>query len=113
MTDEIRYWSKNGQPLQLMEWSLLYMDHSYRLVAETTYGGQSVRTVWEGIDDGVRVAAMYATGVGSESGGWKNVWEGYYPCTLADAQKMHGQFVAVLREKMEEINGGPDALWLG
>lgn len=91
------YWDKDGKPLSLEEWVELLNDPNYRLVAETTYQETTVRTIWEGIDDGVRVAAMYATGIGNDAGGLKTVWEGYYPCTLADAQAMHGKIVTGLR----------------
>lgn len=44
------YYARDGQPLELMEWSRLHSDQAYKRVAETTIGAYWVSTVWLGLN---------------------------------------------------------------
>ncbi|MGW1261236.1 hypothetical protein ACWD7Y_04645 [Streptomyces drozdowiczii] len=95
----ISHRDKDGNPLELLEWARLHEDMSYRLVAEDEVAGQRVRTVWEGIDDGVQVACMWANGVSSDGETYRTVWEGFWPCTQDEALAAHQETLATLRAK--------------
>lgn len=93
----IRHRDKAGNALTLMEWTKLYEDSDYRTVAETSYLDALVRTMWEGIDDGVDVACQFHAGI-KWAGTWTTVWEGYWPCTEDEARQKHREIVAMLRK---------------
>jgi hypothetical protein len=99
--DVVHHRDREGKKLTLMEWSRLFEDREYRVVAETKHGDALVRTLWEGLDDGVEVACQYHTGI-HWGGEWTTVWEGYWPCTDAQAKAKHQQVVALLRETTVE-----------
>lgn len=95
--DAVHYRDRKGNPLTLMQWTQLYQDRDYRLVTDTKHGDLLVRTLWEGIDDGVEVACQYHTGI-HWAGEWITVWEGYWPCTDKQAKARHNAIVALVRE---------------
>lgn len=70
--------------------------------------------MWEGLEDGVQVACMWATGVSRDATRWETVWEGYYPCTLAYALEVHERFVQALTTEQGSVDerggrgGAPD-----
>ncbi|MET8342502.1 hypothetical protein [Streptomyces microflavus] len=90
---------KEGRPLDLMAWGRLHEDMEYRVVAEDEVAGALVRTVWEGIDDGVQVACMWANGISFDGKTFRTVWEGYWPCTQAEAEAAHRETVETLIAK--------------
>ncbi|MEV6309949.1 hypothetical protein AB0M10_15290 [Streptomyces sp. NPDC051840] len=98
LDDQVHHRDKGGRPLALLEWADLFQNLDYRRVAETQVGGTLVRTVWEGIDDGVQVGCMWATGVGNAEA-LTTTWEGYWPCTQEEAKAAHEKVVATLRER--------------
>lgn len=95
-------WDKDGQPIDVQKWLILYGNFGYRLVAQTRYKQTLVRTVWEGLDDGVGVAPMWATSAGASLEELRTVWVGFYPCTLAEALVRHEAVVARLRAEDPE-----------
>jgi hypothetical protein len=107
-TDGIRHRDKEGRPLELLEWARLYEDFEYRNVADTQLGDVLVRTMWEGLDDGVRVACMFHTGV-RRNGAWQMVWEGFWPCTAIEAEAAHELVVADICYKLPAAGPGPEA----
>lgn len=46
------YFDKAGRPISVYEWSRLFDDPVYRVVAKTKVGEPEVSTVWLGIDHG-------------------------------------------------------------
>lgn len=52
---------RHGDEIDLLSWSDLFDNMTYRVVAEDRVGDLVVRTVWEGIDE--VPGAMFATGV--------------------------------------------------
>ncbi|MFD9815172.1 hypothetical protein [Streptomyces sp. NPDC059080] len=96
---QISHRDKEGRPLDLMAWTRLHKDLEYRVIAEDEVAGHLVRTVWEGIDDGVQVACMWANGISSDGKTFRTVWEGYWPCTQDEAKAAHRETVATLRAK--------------
>ncbi|WP_329271857.1 hypothetical protein [Streptomyces sp. NBC_01451] len=106
-TDLVTHWDREGKPISLGDWSRLWNDPDYRIVAKTPHLDAVVQTQWEGINDGVQVATMYHTGIGW-AGTWTTVWEGYYPCTEADAKKAHRQIVKLLREMCPKPPAGAE-----
>ncbi|WP_369042276.1 hypothetical protein [Streptomyces sp. Midd1] len=95
--DAVNQRDREGNPLTLAQWSEHFADPDYRLVGETQHGDILVRTLWEGLDDGVQVACQYHTGI-NLAGAWTTVWNGYWPCTEAQAKASHEAAVAVVRE---------------
>lgn len=94
----IHHRDKEGQLLELLAWAELYDDLDYRLVAETQLDDVLVRTMWEGLDDGVQVASMWHTGI-RRNERWETVWKGFWPCTQIEAEAAHELVVARLREQ--------------
>lgn len=96
-TDRICHRDKEGRPLAVMEWAVLFADIEYRLVAETEVDDLLVRTMWEGIDSGVVGAgSMFHTGV-CRNNRWRDEWAGHHPCTVIEAEAAHELVVAQLR----------------
>lgn len=82
------YRDKEGKPLTLLEWTKLWEDPEYIIVAETERDGALIRTCWHGLDDGVRVAPMYVTGI-QRGEKWREVERLFWPVTLAEAEAAH------------------------
>ncbi|MEU9050112.1 hypothetical protein AB0D37_06865 [Streptomyces sp. NPDC048384] len=104
-TDPVTYRDKEGQLLTLGEWTRLYGNRDYRQHKDTQLPGTLVRTMWEGIDDGVNVACMWHTGVIDEAGRANTVWEGYWPCTQDEAEAAHEIAVAKVCEQRQSAGG--------
>jgi hypothetical protein len=92
---QVHHRGRDGELLSLTEWADRYEDPEYRVVAKSELLDVVVQTQWEGLDDGVNVGCMYATGV-CRAGSWTTVWEGYWPCTEGEARAAHERAVAEL-----------------
>ncbi|MFF8283305.1 hypothetical protein ACF06W_11350 [Streptomyces albus] len=101
----ISHRDKDGNLLELLEWGRLYEDYDYRRIAETNLEGDVlVRTMWEGLDAGIHGGGcMFHTGL-RQNGQWQCVWEGQYPCTVAEAEAAHESVVASVRESPTSPN---------
>lgn len=97
---EDRVWQrdKEGRPLTLDEWAALRTDPGYTLVAGTKVNDTLVRTIWEGLDDGVAVAPMYSIGV-RRNERWQEQQRLFWPISEDQAKAAHELFVAELHEQ--------------
>ena len=46
----LRYYDRDGQSLNMLEWAKLFEDHGYKIVDQTEVGGYTISTVWLGLD---------------------------------------------------------------
>ena len=91
---------RDGERLELMEWSRRFTDEDYSVVAHTELLAHDtiVRTEWVGVADTVEVSVMYETRV-CKAGRWTREWHSHWPCTEAEAKAAHELVVAKVREQ--------------
>ncbi len=57
VTKAVRFYDRDGSPLEVLEWARRYDDAEYCSVARDEVGGWTVGTVWHGYPAGVSVLA--------------------------------------------------------
>ena len=55
------YLDREGKPITLLQWAILWDDPAYRFVRTTQVGPVTIRTVWEGLGD--YPGALFCTGM--------------------------------------------------
>lgn len=110
------YFSRQGQPMTLMEWAEKHADFAYKLVAQHWVRGWMVSTVWLGLDHSFNPLrkgppVIFETMIfppGDEAGE-DGVWSGEYQeryATEAAAQAGHDRALAAV---VEHLGPGSDA----
>lgn len=90
----MHYFNRKGQPIELDEWTRLFEDQDYKVVAQHWVRGWMVSTVWLGLDHslaGGGAPVIFETMVfppGDEAAG-ASVWSGDYTERYATEDAAH------------------------
>lgn len=101
------YYDRQGQPINIEQWSVLVESQTAQRVAETTVGDAWVSTVWMGIDHsfGQGPPVIFETMIfraHDATGGTTPAIDDYQEryCTEAEALAGHDRVVAWVRERL-------------
>jgi hypothetical protein len=90
----VSYLDREGRPISLLQWAVLWDDPAYRYVRTTRVGAVTIRTVWEGL--GERPGALFCTGMSGPGApqAWRTIAEA---ASEAEAAVDHRHAVALVR----------------